>query len=135
MLRLEQRKLPKHPDWITQAIMRRHPLPKVTKHADFYEYNTRANVREAVAAQVRRAKLNTEAVPDRQGVLEGFERLQKEYLVERDGTEVAMPIESMSDEQLMEQFYKLQAMEKGLFQHGQEILRYIDLRRSARTGT
>lgn len=76
-------------------------------------------------------KLSADVVPDAQLVLEGFERLQKEYLIEEDGAQVSVPIEEMSDAQLMEKHAELRAMGDGCYLHADEILRYVERRRAA----
>ncbi|WP_233872391.1 hypothetical protein [Paraburkholderia adhaesiva] len=114
----------KHPDWITEAVMRMHKPPEGSD-ADFYRFGARAYVREAVAAQLRRVKLSADVVPDSQLVLEGFERLQKEYLVEEDGAKVSIPIEEMTDAQLMDKHAELRAMGAGCYLHADEIVRYL----------
>ena len=131
ILDLDERSQKKHPDWITETIMQMHQPPG-GNDAEFYSFNTRANVREAVAAQLRRAKLKADIASDSQLVLEGFERLQKEYLIDEDGAQVSVPVEKMSDAQLMEKWHELRAMGDGCYLHANEILRYIDIRNGER---
>ncbi|WP_321941678.1 hypothetical protein [Paraburkholderia tropica] len=131
IVELDTRHQRKHPDWITETIMSSH-APPVCDDADVYLFNTRANVRDAVGAHLRRAKLKTDVTPDAQLVLEGFERLQKEYLIDDDGAQVSVPIEELSDGQLMEKYHELRAMGDGCYLHADEILRYIDARNAGR---
>lgn len=131
VLDLDARRQKKHPDWITETVMSNH-LPPLCDDADFYLLNSRANVRDAVAAHLRRVKLKADATPDAQLVLDGFERLQKEYLIDEDGAQASVPIENLSDSQLMDKYHELRAMGDGCYLHADEILRYIDARMAAR---
>jgi hypothetical protein len=132
-LELEAAKQPKHPAWITQQVMQNHPVPEGGQ-ADFYLFAASGYVKETVTAMIRRVKVQDAATPDAQYVLEGFGRLQKEYVVERDGDPVGVPIEKMTDDELMEKYHEIRAIGDGCYLHCEEILRYIDLRKSPKEG-
>jgi hypothetical protein len=124
----------KHPDWITEAVMQLHPVPE-GDDADFYLCCARAWVRQAVGRRLGRAKLSALRTDDeRQDTLEGFERVQKEYLLEEDGVSVSVPIEDMSDAQIIEKETELIAMGSGCFEHAAELQRYRLARAAGRTG-
>ena len=122
----------KHPDWITEAVMLKHPAPEGDE-ADFYLCCARAWVRQAVGRRLGRAKLSASKVPDEQFVLEGFARVQKEYLLDEDGVSVSVPIEHMTDEQIIEKEAELTAMGTGCFEHAAELQRYRLARAAGRT--
>ena len=121
----------KHPEWITEAVMQNHTAPE-GEDGEFFIFTARSYVREAVGKILGRAKLSAALVPDTQLVLPGFSRLQKEYLVDdEDGTTVSVPVEEMSDAQLLAKRDELRAMAEGCQQHADEIERYVEERRAA----
>ncbi|MEK7888261.1 hypothetical protein AAB992_14170 [Burkholderia contaminans] len=123
----------KHPDWITEAVMKRHPVPPGVD-GEFYVFAARGYVRKVVAETLTRAKLTASLVPDEQLVLPGFLRLQKEYLIEEDGTTIAIPIEEMTHDQLLIKADELDLMGEGCHQHAEEIRRYVGQRRHKALG-
>lgn len=120
----------KHPDWITQMVMARHPHIAGVD-SEFYACTGRAHVRDCVRQRLNRYKLKAEATPDTQIVLDGFERLQRDYLIDEDGTQVAVPVHEMTDAQLEAKATELRAMGAGCYQHADEIERYRSTRRDA----
>ncbi|MFP4895779.1 hypothetical protein [Paraburkholderia sp. EG304] len=121
----------KHPDWITEAVMQRH-VALEGEECEFYLVCSRGYVRSMVGKRLGRAKLSTSIVPDEQLVLPGFTRVQKEYLIEEDGTTVSVPIEDMTDEQIIEKEAELTAMGTGCFEHAAELQRYRLARAASR---
>ena len=119
-----------HPDWITQAVMNQHPDVD-GGDADFYECCSRAEVRNQVRKRLNRYKASADLEIDTQITLEGFERLQKRYLVTEKGEQVAVRIESMATKQLQEKADELRAMGAGCYQHADEIDRYLARRDTA----
>lgn len=119
-----------HPDWITQTVLDRHADIE-GEDADFYLCVGRETVRAAVRKRLNRYKAEPSVKADEQIVLEGFERLQKHYLIDEDGTQVAVNINVMSDAQLASKALELRAMGEGCFQHADEIERYRAQRRQA----
>jgi hypothetical protein len=119
-----------HPEWITQAVCDLH---KDVHGADaiFWTVTGRAEIRERVRSAINRFKLKATVEPDRQIVLEGFERLQTHYLVQEDGEQVAIPIEEMTDKQWDWKEREFALMSQGISQHLAEIRRYRAGRRRA----
>lgn len=125
---LEQRNERKVPDWITSAVLKKHPLPKSMPEddADFALLCEHAHVRSTVGKVLGRPKLEVNAAPDPQLVLEGFEHLQKEYVVTAEsGAKVSIPIEQISDDQLLEKADELDATSITLAAHAVEMRRYV----------
>lgn len=112
-----------HPDWITTAVMNRHPDVEGAD-ADFYRVMSRSQVREAVRQRLNAYKAKPEVEPDRQLVMQGFERLQLRYLVKEDGEWVAVKVEMMTTEQRKAKAAELRAMGRGCFQHADELERF-----------
>ena len=112
-----------HPEWITQAVMSKHSDVD-GDDCDFYQCCARAEVRTQVRKRLSKYKADTDMAVDRQIVLEGFERLQKRYLVSENGEQVAIRIQDMTDAQLQAKADEYRAMGAGCFQHADEIDRY-----------
>lgn len=120
------------PDYITNAVMQRHPDID-GEDASFYAVLCRVEVRNQVGKHLGK-RFNTtaesQAERDAQLVLEGFERLQKRYLL-ADGEEiVAIRVEDMTSAQRRAKAAELRAMGAGCYQHADELDRY-DAQRAA----
>lgn len=112
-----------HPEWITQAVMSKHSDVE-GNDTDFYQCCARAEVRTQVRKRLSQYKASADTTVDRQIVLEGFERLQKRYLIAENGEQVAIRIQDMTEEQLQVKANEYRAMGVGCFQHADEIDRY-----------
>lgn len=112
-----------HPDWITQAVVDRH-LEVDGEDADFWRVVGRAEVRSQVRSRLNRYRVKPEVEPDRQLVLEGFERLQQRYLVDEGGEQIAVRVQDMTLDQLDAKERELRVMGAGCYQHADEIRRY-----------
>jgi hypothetical protein len=136
ILELDETKQRKNPNWITQEVMSKHPLPAALTgdEADFVLLCERAHVYVAVTRLINRAKVPADGERDPQMAFAGpgYERLQREYLIDEEGVEVAVPVEQMTDEQLMQKVQELRAMAVGCNEHADEILRYIEERSAER---
>lgn len=117
-------------EWIVQTILARHDDVE-GEDADFYRCASRKTIEGAVRQQINRFEPKAEVTPDRQLVLEGFERLQRYYALEERGELIAIPVDAMTDAQLEAKQAELIAMGAGCYQHAEEIQRYRDARRAA----
>lgn len=113
-----------HPDWITQEIMEDHQ-----DDMEFLRCTSRACVREGVRHCLSRFKLVPTLEADKQIVLPGFERLQEYYMCTREGTQQAVHVDYMTNEELELKAVELEAMAEGCNQHADEIRRFIHFRR------
>ncbi len=68
---------------------------------------------------------------DEQLTLDGFERLQTGYPVERDGERVLVPTPQCTDEELLTRASEHREMARGNMRHAQELEDYVKLRRIA----
>lgn len=94
--------------------------------ADFYRVCTYQKVHEVAKTCV--AKYNAEDQPSRQIALPGFEHLQVAYPVARNGVKLLVPINRMTDEEIMERAEEYDAMAKGCRDHARELRGYITKR-------
>lgn len=81
-----------------------------------------------VGRRMNADKNNEPKEPDKQIVMEGFERLQKAYVCTVDDEQVYVLTEEMADEQLYAKAEEHRRFGKGNFQHAEEIERYIEQR-------
>lgn len=111
-----------HPDWITQSVIANHPAID-GDDCDFYQCCTRNSVRDAVRKRLNKYKADGKE-PDKQIVLEGFERLQKWYLMDEGGEQVAVSIQHMTRDQVLAKAEEQERMGAGCYQHAEELRRY-----------
>jgi len=112
-----------HPDWITQSVMDLHPNVD-GEDADFYRIVSRAQVREAVRQRLNAYRAKPEVSPQLELVAPGYERLQRRYLINEDGEQVAVKVELMTSVQRLAKAAELRAMGAGCFQHADELERF-----------
>jgi hypothetical protein len=120
-----------HPDWITTAVMSDHPDVD-GKDADFHICCSRAQVRNEVCQQLNKFKPAADPLAPMQLVIEGFERLQHYYLVPRDGEQVGVRVDELSDDEIEAKAVEQETMGRACFQHADELRRYKDLRKHER---
>jgi len=89
--------------------------------------------RKAVSEIVRKCvgKYDTTPNNDAQIVLPGFEHLQVAYPVERDGQQVLVPVNQLSDDELEQRAKEYDTMARSCRLHAREIRDYIKARREA----
>lgn len=87
------------------------------------------DVRQAVRLAARRyAPDGNETAPQLAFSLPGFNRLQKAYLIKRDGEEHFVPIEQLTTAEIATKVAELRLMAVGCSKHAAELARYSDLR-------
>ena len=120
-----EKKQPIHPDWVTQEIINRHS-EIMGDDTNFYLCVGREAIRDQVRKQINRFRLTPEKALnlDQQLVLPGYERLQRFYLIESDSTQIAIPLEKMTNAQRKAKVIELRAMGDGCHQHADELERY-----------
>ena len=97
--------------------------------ADFYRICTYKVVHDVAKTCV--GKYNAKDQPSRQISLPGFDHLQVAYPVARNGVKLLVPINRMTDAELMERAEEYDAMAKGCRDHAREIRGYVSKRASA----
>lgn len=120
--------------WVTHEVVAKHHA--AVEISDFDRICAYGYVRTLVRQSLRRFKTQEESDP--QSVLPGFERLQKRYLVERpsendegEGAQVVVPLELMTDEEIVAKAQELRGMAEGCQLHAYELLRYLGARTHA----
>lgn len=117
-------------EWLTNAVMSDHS--DVTgDDADFAVCLARSAVADRVDRYFRSVKISTDIPDPAQDPLPGFKRVQKKYVFERDGKQVIVPVDDMTDEEIDAKADEHRAMGRGHFAHADELLRYKSIRRAA----
>lgn len=95
---------------------------------EFSIYNIRQNVREIVEIIIA-AKFGLEDKNDidNQLVIEGFQQLQKYYIVRREGIDIAVPIDDLTEEEVNHSVNKLIQASDTLIIHDVELSRYFNI--------
>jgi hypothetical protein len=112
-------------DWIVHQIITEHPLAEWSD-SDFYEccaYTAVRGYTRAVYRDMRQGDIAAEA-EDRQLVFPGFERLQRRYIIERDGDMVAVALEAMTDAEIAAKVSELRRDAQGCLRHADELERF-----------
>lgn len=117
-----------HPDWIATAIMADHPDVD-GEDADFHLCCSRAQVRNEVRVQLNKLKPDAELGAPTQLVIEGFARLQHYYSVPRDGVQLAVRIDALTDLEIEAKAQEQETMGRACLEHADELRRYRELRR------
>lgn len=111
-------------EWITHAVLARHQDFQ-GEDSDFYLCMARHHVHTAVRKHLNRFKLKPEIEPDRQILLEGFQRLQQRYVIMENDEETFVRIQDLTRQQLLMKARELYAMGAGCYEHGDEIMRFV----------
>ena len=109
-----------YPDVITEKVIARWDEDA----GDHYLCCTNAFVRDQVRQRMNRYKVKSDPNPDKQLVLEGWERLQKRYFLREDNRDCAIRVQEMTFDQLMAKAREHRAMGDGHYQHASELERY-----------
>lgn len=108
--------------WLTQAIVSEHPGIE-GDDVDWYLLCAHEHVSDTVRTVVRRYKPSEEK-PDSQLILDGFERVQRAYAIERSGKSFIVPTHLLSDGEIATKVSELRGMAAGCHQHADELERF-----------
>ena len=114
---------------VANTILDAHP-DIAGSDCDFYRALTFEKLKDEARKLINKMKLKPELEPDRQLVLPGFNRLQQYYSVEADGDPVALRVDLIPDDQLLQKADELQAMGDGCHEHADELRGYVTSRQS-----
>jgi hypothetical protein len=120
--------------FIAMAIVSRHPFPHSWSgaHRDFAKLCVHGHVRNEVHNVLRPMKKQQDEGGDAQLTMEGFERLQRAYIVENDGDLRVVRTDQITDAELLAKADHYDAMAAGCAEHASEIRRYVDQRRKTK---
>jgi hypothetical protein len=116
-------------DWnagkIANEIVRNH-IDEIG--GEWVRFNVYSNVRSVVGKYI--SKIADKEIEDKniQLTFEGFEYVQKYYMVVRDGERVGVFIENCTKEELLEKIQTYRKQAGSLLKHSNELERYVQLR-------
>lgn len=127
---LLEQKQPVQTDWVVHGILQRHQQITGDDAPWFLTHGYRST-RAMVRAVLRKFGLLTELPEDTQRVLPGWDHLQQYYPIKRNETSQIVPIEQMSNEELLVKAEEYRAMGRGCFEHAKELDKYREARVAA----
>lgn len=116
-------------DWLTEAVVSRHSSIS-GEDKDWYQVCAYDCIRSIVRRCVRLYKESPVSDSDPQMTLDGFEHLQKAYLVERQNKQIVVPIHKLTIAEIESKIDELRRMGQGCFAHADELGNYKDERRA-----
>lgn len=117
--------------WLIHAVVKRFPDLRGAD-APFYRLCAFGHVGDTVRA-VLRARKEKEAEPDAGAgdLFPGLTRVQRAYTITRDDEQTVVPTEDMTDEEIRAKAAELDRFGRGAIKHGEELLKYLKMRRKA----
>lgn len=110
--------------WLAHELMKSHEAGiEGAASPDWHIQCAYEGVKNAVREAVRRYE-PSEAESDPQIIMQGFERLQKAYSVQRDGQHKVIPIDYLTDAEIDAKVDELECMAAGCTKHAEELKRY-----------
>lgn len=122
---------PLFPDWIAHAICNDHAdgLADGNEEADFWRHNGYRTVRRQVGTFITKNFKPEERKDERrQFIFPGFDHVQTHYVVERDGDEIAIPTNSLTDEEIDAVVSRMRSSAATLYAHADELERFKSYR-------
>lgn len=116
--------------WVATEVAAAH-ANIIGPDAEFHFYCTRNHVRDQVTKALKHYKCELTKEADPQLVLPGYERLQRAYSILRDGEDVIVPIDALTDEKVELKAAELEAMAAGALKHADELRRYRRKRKAS----
>jgi hypothetical protein len=117
--------------WLRQAIITRHPRI-YGDDADFAILCVAEHVEDTVEQVARRYKPKADRQQQTEMVFEGYEYVQKAYMIDRDGDSTLVPTGLATPEELRAKAKDLRQMGAGCYAHADELDRLADERERER---
>ena len=113
--------------WLVQEILGRYSAIQGAD-VDFYTLCAYSHVTTTVRRVLRPYAIDEEETAEQQIILPGFKRLQKGYIVERDGDSVLVKTAPghITPNELREKAREYRQMGKGCYEHADELDRLAD---------
>lgn len=110
-------------EWFTQEILTMKSEIE-GDDADFYVACAVDFIKDTVKRTVGEYAPKASSVTDRQIVMDGFDHMQKAYTVTRDGEQVLVPIQLLTDDEIEARALEYEAMARGCVAHAKELRAY-----------
>lgn len=112
------------PDWVVRDIVGRHTRIYGEDY-DFYFLCANGFVRENVRHTVQKYKEDPRGTPEQLTLPDSnFGKIQTNYLTNRNGEQVIVRIERLTEDELIRKEAELRSMSAGCISHANEIRRY-----------
>lgn len=110
-------------EWFTQEIL--HKKDRIEgDDADFYVACAVDFIKDTVKRCIGEYAPRAATITDKQIVMDGFDHLQKAYTIQRDGEQLLVPVQFLSDAELEARAAEYEAMARGCIAHAKEIRAY-----------
>lgn len=117
--------LPLLAQWITHEVCEAHDEGLAPNdHSDFWRHSGYKATRDEVRRCINRRIGDQPGAADRQMVFDGFEQLQRYYMVDRDGDQIGVPVQELTDEEIEGKAATYRSMGAACFAHADELDRY-----------
>lgn len=116
-------------EWLTNEVVSRKSEIE-GPDLPFYRVCAYSHIKDLARRCVKKYDSQPSSPTDSQIVLPGFEQLQVAYSVFRDGANVLVPVDMLSDGELEARAAEYDAMAKGCRNHAREIRKYLRERAS-----
>ncbi len=113
--------------WIAEKILKGKRPPEGRDKAWFMMCAYEA-LRHAISQVLRQYKLKEGVGSGDQRSLPGMKRVQRAYLIKRDGNHAMVPIFKITEIEMEEKMVEIHAMGEGCFEHYDELSRFKDWR-------
>ena len=120
--------------WLAQSVLKEWDRPDCAD-SDRWELCGYSHVRATVRRVIGKYTDATDLRSEPQLTLEGFDRVQKVYLVKRDGEQCMVPTDQLTADEIGTKISELDTMAEGCKLHADELRRYLDSRQLSSTGS
>lgn len=120
-------------NWVAHSIINSHSGGLIEgDHKDFWNHCGYHTVRDLVRRCINQKLEGSvdESAQDKQLVMEGFDHLQTYYMVERDGEQTGVPVEHLTEEEVLIKAAHYRSMGAACYAHADELHRYLSLRKT-----
>lgn len=117
-------------EWFTQEILSQKDQIS-GDDADFYVSCAAVFIKDTVKRCIGLYEPKTTAPQDRQLVMDGFDYLQKAYTVDRAGERMLVPVQDLTEDEILVRAEELKAIAKGTQKHALELLGYLRAKQAA----
>jgi hypothetical protein len=124
------------PTFLSHAICRSHIEGLADgEHKDFWLHCGYEKTRAAVTRRInKRAADVIEQLDDTQPLLPGYDHLHSYYIVRRNGDDIAVHVDDLTDEEIDHKITRIQEMGRSCFAHVREFRRFKRERAAIRKG-
>lgn len=118
------------PTFITHEIVKRHVagLARANEHTPFYEHFAHKGCRSEVGRYISKTYGDEAADAKKPDTFFGYEYIQRHYVITRDGEDIAVPIDDLTDAEIEARVEMLRKRGLACLAHADELERYRSLR-------